>query len=191
MAVCGWGACTKSMSKSLCVVSVPRLMRHAILYFSWNVGEIEQWTAGDGQDDTLRQFSRKKNSINTNFWSGFPADMPDPYAWMPWGQKVSPHHRGSRKAHFLVRTSTIFGADVHDPKVVEQLCTKKVCVDFWPLNLRHVATSCDILRHFLRHFMTIFVVLFSWHRPCLWWQNFPRRRHFWPKVGQGLPFLLL
>ena len=32
------------------------------------------------------------------------------------GQKVSPHHRGRRKAHILVRTSTIFGADVHDPK---------------------------------------------------------------------------
>ena len=35
---------------------------------------------------------------------------------MPWGQKVSPHHRGRRKTHFVVRTSTIFGADVHDPK---------------------------------------------------------------------------
>ena len=35
---------------------------------------------------------------------------------MPRGQKVSPHHRGRRKTHFLVRTSTIFGADVHDPK---------------------------------------------------------------------------
>ena len=35
---------------------------------------------------------------------------------MPRGQKVSPHHRGRRKTHFLARTSTIFGADVHDPK---------------------------------------------------------------------------
>ena len=34
----------------------------------------------------------------------------------PGVQKVSPHHRGRRKTHFLVRTSTIFGADVHDPK---------------------------------------------------------------------------
>ena len=34
----------------------------------------------------------------------------------PGGQKVSPHHRGRRKTHFLVRTSTIFSADVHDPK---------------------------------------------------------------------------
>ena len=50
------------------------------------------------------------------FWSGFPADIPDPYARMPRGQKVSPHHRGRRKTHFLVRTSTIFGTDVHDPE---------------------------------------------------------------------------
>ena len=58
----------------------------------------------------------RKNSININFWPGFPADIPDPCARMPRGQKVSPHHRGRRKTHFLVRTSTIFGADVHDPK---------------------------------------------------------------------------
>ena len=35
---------------------------------------------------------------------------------MPRGQKVSPHHFARRKAHFSMRTSMIFGADVHDPK---------------------------------------------------------------------------
>ena len=49
---------------------------------------------------------------------------------MPWGQKVSPHHRGRRKTYVLVRTSTIFGADVHDPKGFRKTCTDKVYVDF-------------------------------------------------------------
>ena len=44
---------------------------------------------------------------------------------MPRGQKVSPHHRGRRKTHFLVRTSTIFGADVHDPKGCRKTLYKK------------------------------------------------------------------
>ena len=35
---------------------------------------------------------------------------------MPRGQKVSPLQRGHRKIAFLVWTSTIFGAVVHDPK---------------------------------------------------------------------------
>ena len=38
---------------------------------------------------------------------------------------------GPEETHFLVRTSTIFGADVHDPKGCRKtLRTKKVCVDF-------------------------------------------------------------
>ena len=50
---------------------------------------------------------------------------------MPRGQKASPHHRGRRNTHFLVRTSTIFGADVHDPKGCRKtLYKKKVCVYF-------------------------------------------------------------
>ena len=67
-----------------------------------------------------------------NVWSGFPNDIPDPYARMPWGLKVSPHRRSCRKTHFLVRTSTIFSVDVHDPKGFEKLCTKKVCAVFAP-----------------------------------------------------------
>ena len=35
---------------------------------------------------------------------------------MPRAQKVSPHQWGLRETHFLGWTSTIFGADVHDPK---------------------------------------------------------------------------
>ena len=64
----------------------------------------------------LQSSGKKKQHKHKLFWPGFPADIPDPYARMPRGQKVSPHHRGRRKMHFLVRTSTIFGADVHDPK---------------------------------------------------------------------------
>ena len=67
----------------------------------------------------------EKTAQTQTFWSGFPADIPDPYARMPRGQKVSPHHRGRRKMHSLVRTSTIFGADVHDPKGCRKTLYKK------------------------------------------------------------------
>ena len=53
---------------------------------------------------------------------------------MPRGQKVSPHHWGRRKTHFLVRTYTIFGADVHDPKGCRKTLYKKsFALIFWPL----------------------------------------------------------
>ena len=68
---------------------------------------------------------KKKQHKHKLFWSGFLADIPDPYARTPLGQKVSPHHRGRRKTHFLVRTSTIFGADVHDPKGSRKTLYKK------------------------------------------------------------------
>ena len=51
---------------------------------------------------------------------------------MPRGQKVSPHHRGRRKTQIVVRTSTIFGADVHDPKGCRKTLYKKVCVFLAP-----------------------------------------------------------
>ena len=42
-----------------------------------------------------------------NFWVRTSRGLiSDPYAQMPWDQKVSPHHRGRRKTHFLVRTTT-------------------------------------------------------------------------------------
>ena len=54
------------------------------------------------------------------------------------GSKDSPHHQGRRKTHFLVRTSTILGADVHDPKVRKSKRTphkrfSKICELFFPL----------------------------------------------------------
>ena len=54
---------------------------------------------------------------------------------MPRGRKVLvfKNLRGCRKTHFLARTSTIFGADAHDPKGVRRnlsLCTEKACVAF-------------------------------------------------------------
>ena len=57
--------------------------------------------------------------------SGFPADIPDPYARTPLGQKVSPHRRGRRKTYFSVWTSTIFGADIRDPKGSRKILYKK------------------------------------------------------------------
>ena len=63
-------------------------------------------------------------------------DFPEPYARMPWGQKVSPHHSARRKSHFSVRMSIIFGADIHDPKGFRKTLLKKfVPADYWPLNI--------------------------------------------------------
>ena len=63
-----------------------------------------------------QNWGKRKQHKHKLFWSRFPADIPDPYIWVPWGLKFSPHHRGRSKTQFLVRTSTIVGADVHDPK---------------------------------------------------------------------------
>ena len=68
--------------------------------------------------------SGKKNSINMNFLLRISRG----HSWPlrpPRGQKVSPHHQGHRKTHFLVRTSTIFGPDVHDPKGCRKTLYKK------------------------------------------------------------------
>ena len=61
---------------------------------------------------------------------------------MPRGQKVSPHRRGRRKTHFLVRTSTIFGTDVHDPKGCRKtLYNKKFALIFWAISARADSSS--------------------------------------------------
>ena len=66
-----------------------------------------------------------------SFQSGFPADIPDPYARMQRGLNVSPHHRGCRTMDFLARPSMILGAYVHDPKGSRKTqCIQKVGVDF-------------------------------------------------------------
>ena len=49
---------------------------------------------------------------------------------MPRGQKLSPHHRHRRKTHFLVPTSTMPARTSMTRRVLEKLCTEKVCVAF-------------------------------------------------------------
>ena len=61
---------------------------------------------------------REENNININFWCESLVDIPDPYARMPRGQKVSPHHRSRRKTHFL-------GTDIHDPKGSRETLSRK------------------------------------------------------------------
>ena len=89
----------------------------------------------------------RKNSININFLVRIPAAIPDPYARMPRGQNVSPHHRGCSKTHLLVRASTIFCADVHDPKGCRKtLYKKRFALIFWP----HTNAACaktPLLKH--------------------------------------------
>ena len=72
---------------------------------------------------------------------------------MTLGQKVSPHHRGRRNTHFLVRTSTIFGADVHDPKGFwKTLYKKSLGLIFWPLKIRNVLVIVNRLLRWGRSF---------------------------------------
>ena len=89
---------------------------------------------GPAMRGTLQPREKLMNQGRRNSITGFPADIPDPYAWTPLGQKVSPRHRRRRKTHFLVRTSTIFGADVHDPKGSRKTLYKKSLRRFFPYN---------------------------------------------------------
>ena len=60
-------------------------------------------TRGEGsfsyQGVSTRGLSGKKNQHKHKLWIS--RGHPDPYARMPRGQKVSPHHRGRRKTHFF------------------------------------------------------------------------------------------
>ena len=67
----------------------------------------------------------RKNSININFLARISRGHSWPLRPNAQGSKVSPPHPGHRKTHFLVRTSTIFGADVHDPKGSRKTLYKK------------------------------------------------------------------
>ena len=81
--------------------------------------------------------SGKKNSININFLARISCGHSWPLRPNAQGSKVSPHQGARRKTHFVVRTSTIFGADVHDPKGCWKLCTKKsLRLVFGPYNLK-------------------------------------------------------
>ena len=73
---------------------------------------------------------KKKQHKHKLFGPGFPADIPDPYARTPRGQKVSPHQRGRRKPHFWCGRPRFSARTSMTRRVVEKLCTKKVCVDF-------------------------------------------------------------
>ena len=64
---------------------------------------------------------------------------------MTRGPKVSPHHRGRRKTHFLVRTSTIFSADVHDPKGSQKtLSREKIALILGALYWNALGIDCTI-----------------------------------------------
>ena len=70
---------------------------------------------------------RQEQHKHEIFGSEFRADIPDPHAQTRGVQKVSLHHLGRRKTHFVVRTSTIFCADVSNPKGPRKLYPGKAC----------------------------------------------------------------
>ena len=68
---------------------------------------------GQGRKDNIN-----KSFLGPNFLRTF-------LTLTPGCPGVNPHHWGRRKTHFLVQTSTIFGADVHDPKGSRKTLSRK------------------------------------------------------------------
>ena len=67
---------------------------------------------------------KKKQHKRKLFGPDFPRTFLTLTPGRPWVKKFL-HHRGRRKTQFLVRTSTIFAADVHDPKGSRKTLYKK------------------------------------------------------------------
>ena len=88
------------------------------------------WVSQNGNPN----FRDEKNSINMNFLFRIPApgpaDIPDPYAQMPSGQKVSPPTGDTGKRTFRCGRPRFSARPSMTQRVVEKLCTEKVCVDF-------------------------------------------------------------
>ena len=71
-------------------------------------------------------------------------------------QSFSPP-RGRRKTHLLVRTSTIFSANVHDPKGCRKTSYKKnICVDLLSPNILD-----SVKRHLSRRHLSVLSFLFN------------------------------
>ena len=58
-------------------------------------------------------------------WFEFSADIPDPYAWRPRVQKVSPHHQGHRKHTFWCRRPRFSVRTCMTRRVLEKLLSRK------------------------------------------------------------------
>ena len=109
-------------------------MRELLIDTAWVFGlfpDLFRFCSGNawpysGHLQGAAKFQERKNNININFLVRISRGHSWPfYARMPRGQKVSPHHPGCRKMHFLVRTSTVFGVDVHDPKGSQKTLYRK------------------------------------------------------------------
>ena len=88
------------------------------------------------QGISKKQGKEDQGWVNSKtFWSGFPKDILDPYARMPRGEKVSPHH-----------THICFGADVHDPKG----CRKTFCKKSSRLFFAPVFVETSFFKEFFR-----------------------------------------
>ena len=68
---------------------------------------------------------RKKQHKHKLFGPDFPRTFLTLTPGRPWVKKFLPITGAAEKPHFLVRTSTIFGADVHDPKGSRKTLYKK------------------------------------------------------------------
>ena len=61
-------------------------------------------------------------------------DIPDPYAQMPRGQEVSPHHLGCKRTHFLrCRRPRSLVQTSMPRRVLRKLCPETFALIFWSL----------------------------------------------------------
>ena len=82
----------------------------------------------------LIESGKKKQHKHKLFGPDFPRTFLTLTPGGPWVKKFLPITGAAEKTHFLVRTSTIFGADVHDPKgFLKNFVQKKFALIFWPL----------------------------------------------------------
>ena len=79
--------------------------------------------------DLAIRSGKKKQHKHKLFGPDFPRTFRTLTPGRPGVKKFLPT-TGLREKDFVVRTSTIFGADVHDPKGFLKILYKKVCVDF-------------------------------------------------------------
>ena len=98
----------------------PRKLVYTIAFFAL-------WPRGG---ERPRKESGKKNDININFLVRISRGHSRPLRPDAQGSKSFSHHRGRRKTHFRCGRPRFSARTSMTRRVVEKLCTKKVCVYF-------------------------------------------------------------
>ena len=110
----------------------------------------------------------EKNSININFLVRIFRGHSWPLRPDAQGSKSFSPPRGHRKTQFLVRTSTIFGADIHNPKGCRKTLYKNNCIDFLVPTIGN--SRITFQRFILRELFL--VIISSWFTSEKLWPNY-------------------